>query len=527
LEVADTIATWVKKGFVSGPFREPPLPKFRINCLMAVNQGTKVRPILNISQPENSSFNDNVDEFELEKVKMCTAKAFSHAILAAGKNSVMYKSDVKDAYKLVPAKLEDLRLQGFAFMDMMFCENMMAFGGKPSVANYDAVGKTIYTLALVNSKIPSKLADRCVDDVPCVSPSNKNWGDEFMQNYRQLCKEVNIELAPNCPKFEKAFEKTTYGKVLGKFFDTETLCWSLPDDKKMETIDDIHHVFFNKSNLLTLQSIMGKLNDIAVMCPFMKNFRHELNSEISLRMQEPEKMLHLSYKAKQELNVWEGFLTDDNKWIPICPPERPPPIHSFVFTSDAAGLPHASCYKCKIGVASVGEDPSGNLIFASRLWWDKQFIREKRDEKGVRFGDKSTTLEAVGLLLPLLSIPEKLVNTHIILRVDNMACVYGFENKSCTGDKSAAIFLQAISLIEAALGSKIYVEHSERRSDWTSEMVDNMSRESTTTDLDKFTLNRFEKLGNLRIFEDWMKSPKPNWDLPLKMVEHVTTRIIM
>ena len=86
---------------------------------MAVNQGTKVRPILNISQPENSSFNDNVDEFELEKVKMCTAKSFSHAILAAGKNSIMYKSDVKDAYKLVPAKLEDLRLQGFAFMDMI------------------------------------------------------------------------------------------------------------------------------------------------------------------------------------------------------------------------------------------------------------------------------------------------------------------------------------------------------------------------------------------------------------------------
>ncbi|MFN9952125.1 MAG: hypothetical protein ACK55I_03430, partial [bacterium] len=134
--------------------------------------------------------------------------------------------------------------------------------------------------------------------------------------------EVNIELAPNCPNFESAFESTKYGKVLGKFLDTETLCWSIPDDKKMETIDDIHHVFFNKSNLLSLQSLMGKLNDIAVMCPFMKNFRHELNSEISLRMQEPEKMLHLSYKAKQELNVWEGFLTDDNKWIPICPPER-------------------------------------------------------------------------------------------------------------------------------------------------------------------------------------------------------------
>jgi hypothetical protein len=69
LEVADTIATWVKKGFVSEPFREPPLPKFRVNCLMAVNQGTKVRPIRNISLPENSSFNDNVDKFELEKLE--------------------------------------------------------------------------------------------------------------------------------------------------------------------------------------------------------------------------------------------------------------------------------------------------------------------------------------------------------------------------------------------------------------------------------------------------------------------------
>jgi hypothetical protein len=214
-----------------------------------------------------------------------------------------------------------------------------------------------------------------------VSPSNKDWGEEFMRNYRELCNDVNIELAPNCPNFEKAFERTMYGKVLGKFFDTETLCWSVPDDKKREAIDDIHHVFFNKSNLLTLQSLMGKLNDVAIMCPFMKNFRHELNSEISLRMQDPEKLSHLSYKAKQELNVWEGFLSDENKWIPICPPERPPPIHSFVFTSDAAGLPHASCYKCKIGVASVGEDPDGNLIFASRLWWENSLSARKGTKK--------------------------------------------------------------------------------------------------------------------------------------------------
>jgi hypothetical protein len=172
VDVANTIASWVKKGFASGPFSEPPLDKFRVNCLMAVNQGTKVKLILNISLPENCSFNDNVDEFELEKVKMCSAKTFSRAILAASKGAKMYKTDVRDAYKLVPAKIEDLRLQGFSFSEN--CETRMAFGGKPSVSNYAIVGNTIFTLEKVECDIPTNLVDRCVDDVPVVSPANKD-----------------------------------------------------------------------------------------------------------------------------------------------------------------------------------------------------------------------------------------------------------------------------------------------------------------------------------------------------------------
>jgi hypothetical protein len=58
----------------------------------------------------------------------------------------------------------------------------------------------------------------------------------------------------------------------------------------------------------------------------MKNFRHELNKELALRTENPESLLRLSHAAKRELDVWEGFLKDDGIWIPICPPDRPPPI---------------------------------------------------------------------------------------------------------------------------------------------------------------------------------------------------------
>ncbi len=180
--------------------------------------------------------------------------------------------------------------------------------------------------------------------------------------------------------------------------------------QKNDLIEDFHAAYSNKVNLLSLQSLLGKINNIAIMCPFMKNFRHKLNKELALRIEDPESLLRLTYAAKRELDVWEGFLKDDDIWLQICLPDRPPPIIALVFTSDAAGLPHSSCYKGKIGVGSIGQDSDDNFITATRLWWNRTFIKEKRDEKNVHFGDKTTTLEAVGLL-PFLTNSKMLVNT--------------------------------------------------------------------------------------------------------------------
>jgi hypothetical protein len=54
-----------------------------------------------------------------------------------------------------------------------------------------------------------------------------------------------------------------------------------------------------------LQSLLGKLNDVAIMGSFMKNYRNELNNEMSLPIGNPESSLRLSYAAKRELDVWE------------------------------------------------------------------------------------------------------------------------------------------------------------------------------------------------------------------------------
>jgi hypothetical protein len=60
--MTDVLATWLKKGFVAGSFKQPPCDGFRANPLMAAVQKNKVRPILNLSSPKGSSFNDTVKE---------------------------------------------------------------------------------------------------------------------------------------------------------------------------------------------------------------------------------------------------------------------------------------------------------------------------------------------------------------------------------------------------------------------------------------------------------------------------------
>jgi hypothetical protein len=63
-----------KTGFVTGPFAQPPVKKLRIRSLMAAVRKTKVQPSLSLSAPNGFSFNDAVDPFGVDKLKMSSTK---------------------------------------------------------------------------------------------------------------------------------------------------------------------------------------------------------------------------------------------------------------------------------------------------------------------------------------------------------------------------------------------------------------------------------------------------------------------
>jgi hypothetical protein len=477
--------------------------------------------VLNVSEPAGRSFNDNVDKLSVERGVMDTAKSFSYKLLRAGKNARLVKTDVKDAFKNMPARIKDLNLQGFMVEDRFFIELRMIFGACTALAHYDVLGNTIESLAVVASGIPKQFISRAVDDQPVATPAGSTWGEDFVSSYRKICNEINIELAEDCPKCDKAFTDSKRGKVLGVWFDSEKLTWKLPDEKARATIDLITTEVSSKTvGLDVMQTLLGRLNFVCMMYPFLKIFSFNMNKELARRVENPSLIRDLSIEAKTDLLVHRNFL-EDQDWYPIAGEPIGPPPSAAIFVTDAAGLPDGVTWTDPIGCGIVGFDADGSMIHAAQFFWPPPFISEAVDKNGLRFGNKTTTLECIGMLFPLLTIPDLLAGRHVVLRVDNIACVYGFENGQSKRDETASIMIRAAKLIAAYLGSTLHVEHVARRSNWEAELADNLTRKRTTGFIEDRAISRFTCKTLSEALVSWLKLPVEDWSLPFKLLDHV------
>jgi hypothetical protein len=244
---------------------------------------------------------------------------------------------------------------------------------------------------------------------PAKSGNCKRFTDVFMKN----CKELNVPLADFCPKFEKAFYCSNFGKILGIQFDTTTLSWKLPDEKIEKTLEAISPTIKSKTmDLQSMQSLMGRLNNVSIMCPFLNGFKKPLNETLG-HLQRSGGQVPLTDQGKRDLLVWAGFLLDTEKWNPISPRPAAPTIKRLEFTSDPAGAGNTG--SGRIGCGNVGLNSRGEIFFATQIFWDRENFLEKSDGKGSRLKNKTTTLEMVGVLLPFLLIPGKLQSPKIIM----------------------------------------------------------------------------------------------------------------
>ena len=80
-----------------------------------------------------------------------------------------------------------------------------------------------------------------------------------------------------------------------------------------------------------------------------------------------------------------------------------------------------------------------------------------KDDRGRSFGSKSTTLEAVGMLLPFLAFPDRVRGKSIVFKIDNMAVLFGWYNGYVKQDETALEVLKSVQYISSVLGTVVNV----------------------------------------------------------------------
>ena len=328
---------------------------------------------------------------------------------------------------------------------------------------------------------------RALDDSPCVGSKGSDVPGQFSESMRKFCAKTKIPLATNCPLAEKAFKNKTKGTVLGIGFDSSSQTWFLAQ-RKAEKVMTRCWDMINSSHtsLEQLQKLMGSVNDLAQMCPLLKVHKRAGNALVRKFEGNTKIIKMVTDELKKELAVIAKVAHSSKSALPIAREPTQPSLSALTCYTDAAGASFTFvrgeriCHNNKgRGVSCLmGTDDSDVWAWA-RLSWPESLLTSERDEKGVFYGSKSTMLESVGLLLPLLAFPEEVAGRNLIFMIDNIAVLYGWNRGYMKNDRAASEVQKSVTYLAAFLGVKIHVRHVPRMTDSLAQMADELSRKDT------------------------------------------------
>jgi hypothetical protein len=272
--------------------------------------------------------------------------------------------------------------------------------------------------------------------------------------------------------------------------------------------------FFNANviSLLDFQKLHGKINAFANMCSFLKGFRLQQAKFLKKFATDNVNFLEIPTELKNEIWIWTKAILSNVQPFPIPHELKNPGLYALTFVSDAAGVQNFDV-STNCGCASIGYNRNGEVSFIAKIDWTEKFLEFANCNSGV--------LESIGLLLPFLSIPDKLKHKEIILTLDNLAVVFAWSKKYAKNDEKLSLFIQTLHVIEAALPCKIYVDHVPRCSTPLAKLADALTRKST------IPANFFQKYRHLKIHKprsvlnNMLKNPYLDWSFPLQMADHI------
>ena len=348
--------------------------------------------------------------------------------------------------------------------------------------------------------------------------------------WRNSLRKLNISPAMDDPIHTKAFDCSQDGEVLGIWFDTKSFTWSLPLRKLHLLVKQIRSLAKTTEphSLREVEIVAGKINYLSTlfsplkllfsytmlaMAEYVRNIGDE-NGKVPNILRD-EKSFTTTSEMSIDLRMIAAILVDSHEHpLPLVNPSRPIPLSSLPIYTDASGQLNGNAPPA-LGV----HFPSFNCTYsrAYSLQFPTDFLLSANGSGLV--ANTSSTLEALGLLLPLMLEPHSCAGKDLHVYIDNIAVVFAF-NKRRSDDPLAQTLIRASLFLAGALASRLFVSWVPRRSNRGSVIADDL----THGNFDSFRVGDPHGNGHtLETFPEpvrcWMANPKYERDLGHRIVD--------
>ena len=429
--MGDSLASWVKQGLVWGPMTKEELPWTdpKVSPMsVEIKPSGAARIIVDLSSPHlktvdldsdiPSSVNSGIDieDFPMEGV---TTVDVLKALVKLGKgNVVISKQDWSDAYKHIKVSGQDLRLQCVEWCGRYFTELALTFGGRSSPGIYHAVSEVILMVAILEARLRRSIVKKQLDDV--VAIASKNEVQRFYWQYRDLCDDIGVRLAPEDDP-SKCFPCSDRGSILGLEYNLENWSWTLSLKKALKILADCREIIEKgRVKAATLKSLVGRIEFYKVLIPGGDWERGFLLSDAADK--NLNRMVNCSANTISQAHFWARAVKlalDEPSSIPD--PYTYVPMKTLNIYTDAAG---SSETDTRLGLG-------GLMDLENETWYT--YVQHSPLIQGCKAagdgsvpGRKLSFLEAAAILATLSAMADRLRGHHVTVWTDNIGVVWAF-----------------------------------------------------------------------------------------------------
>jgi hypothetical protein len=256
----------------------------------------------------------------------------------------IWKSDVVDAFRLIPVRPRDYALLAFFIDGVLYVDTRLNFGHRLSPYYFvNLVQRPILYTAIARGASVYGALQAYVDDFFGAAQTLEEATAQ-MQLWLQVCHDLQVPISA-----AKTFLPSRIMEILGFVINTDDMTVSVTRERLSDIVSELDAVSLGERRSIRrddLESIIGKLSFVCPVIPGGRTFMREA-LDLLAATDRRSKWVRLSAGFRRDAAWWRTFASSWNGVEPIPPDVELPPS---LFGSDASGLDGLGIFVAGLGV---------------------------------------------------------------------------------------------------------------------------------------------------------------------------------